>query len=131
MSKSAAIQSYIGIGVGLLRATGAGVSSAGLDRGSGIDDVARRCGGARGWAKWFNQVAIADSGDRASGDAEPCAWADAQANGRKITQNAAALDAMAAHLDAADADDLPKTRIGLVVRLGVGDIVALQEKGPD
>jgi hypothetical protein len=117
--------------VGLLRATGAGVSSAGLGRGSGIDDVARRCGGVRGWAKWFNQVAIADSGDRASGDAAPCAWADAHANGRKITQNAAAFDTVTARLDAGDADDLRKARIDLVVRLRVGDIVDLREKGPD
>jgi hypothetical protein len=89
------VQSYMGIGVGLLRATGAGESSAGLARGSGIDNTPRRRGAARGWAKWLSQVAIADSGERACGDAGACAWAwtDAQANTRKTAKNATALNA--------------------------------------
>lgn len=78
-------QSYIGTGAGLFNAAGAGASSGGRGRGSGVDDAARRCGGTGGCAKWSNQAASAESGDRASADAGDCAWAwtGAQANIKK------------------------------------------------
>jgi hypothetical protein len=89
-------QSYIGTGAGLFNAAGAGASSAGLGRGSGVDDAARRCCGTRGWPKWSNHVASAESGDCASGAAADCAWAwaGAPANSRQIRWNATVRNAV-------------------------------------
>jgi hypothetical protein len=46
--------------------------------------------------KWFNQVAIVDSGDGASGDAAgvPWAWAEAKANSKKDRENVAVFNAV-------------------------------------
>ena len=79
-------QSFIKTGASFFGGTGAGASSAGRGRGSGVDDG--RCGGAPVSPKWFNQVAIADSGDGASGGAAGVAWAWAEANSKKDRENA-------------------------------------------
>ena len=84
-------QSFIKTGASFFGETGAGPSSAGRGRGSGVDDGVWRCGGAPVSPKWFNQVAIADSGDGASGGAAGVAraWAEAKASSKKDRENAA------------------------------------------
>ena len=52
-------QSFIKTGASFFGETGAGPSSAGRGRGSGVDDGVWRCGGVPASPKWFNQVAIA------------------------------------------------------------------------
>jgi hypothetical protein len=83
-------KSFIRIGSSFFGGTGAEASSAGRGRGSGVDDGVWRCGGAPVSPKWFNQVAIADSGDGASGAA--AAWAEAKANSKKDRENVAVFN---------------------------------------
>jgi hypothetical protein len=69
----------MGVGVFFLNAPGDGTNSdhssfdatgadatAGRGRGRGVDDGIWRCEGASVSPRWFNQVAIAESGDGAS-----------------------------------------------------------------
>ena len=89
-------QSFIKTGASFFGETGAGPSSAGRGRGSGVDDGLPRCGGVPASPKWFNQVAIAESGDGASGGAAGVAWAwaGAKTNSKKDRENAAVFNAV-------------------------------------
>src|SRR6516165_2574311 len=59
---AADLQSLIWIDAGLFGAAGAGASSAGLSRGNGFADEARRCGLTPVSTTWLNELAIADGG---------------------------------------------------------------------
>jgi hypothetical protein len=89
-------QSFIKIGASFFGGTGAGANSAGRGRGSGVDDGVWRCRGESVSPKWFNQAAIADSGDGASGGAAGVAWAwaEAKANSKKDRENATVFSAV-------------------------------------